>query len=304
MSADRPLLGILLMLCFCVLAPLGDSMAKLLGGTIPLGELIFFRFAVQGFLLLPLALLLGKSLRLRAKIYRGIFYRTVAHVVGLAAMFAALQYLPLADAVAIAFVMPFFILLSGWMFLGEEVGPHRLSACLVGFGGTLLVIQPNFTEVGWPAFLPLIVAIAFAAFMLTTRTIAREVDAVTMQGISGLMALPIVAVAILLLRPAPVAEIIPPPRDVWWLLAAFGLVGTFSHFFMTWSLKFAPASTLAPMQYLEIPFSTFFGWLIFGDLPDGLAGLGIVILVSAGLYIIARERAIAVRPVPPAPPAS
>ena len=47
---------------------------------------------------------------------------------------------------------------------------------------------------------------------------------------------------------------------------------------------------LAPMQYLEIPFATLLGWLVFGDLPNGLAALGIAITIGAGLYIVFRER--------------
>ena len=62
---------------------------------------------------------------------------------------------------------------------------------------------------------------------------------------------------------------------------------------MTWSLRFAPSATLAPMQYLEIPIATLIGWLMFSDLPNGLAALGIAITCAAGLYIILRERAMA-----------
>ena len=78
-------------------------------------------------------------------------------------------------------------------------------------------------------------------------------------------------------------------RDIW-LLAGLGVLGTLAHLFMTWSLRFAPASTLAPMQYLEIPFGTLIGWLVFSDLPNGLAAIGICITMAAGLYIILRER--------------
>jgi drug/metabolite transporter (DMT)-like permease len=77
------------------------------------------------------------------------------------------------------------------------------------------------------------------------------------------------------------------------LLATIGVLGTLAHLLMTWSLRFAPASTLAPMQYLEIPFATVIGWVIFRDLPNGLAALGIAITVAAGLYIVVRERSLA-----------
>ena len=81
----------------------------------------------------------------------------------------------------------------------------------------------------------------------------------------------------------------PDGRD-WALLIGVGILGTLGHLLMTWSLRFAPASTLAPMQYLEIPFATLIGWLIWRDLPDGLAAIGIAITVASGLYIVMRER--------------
>ncbi len=67
---------------------------------------------------------------------------------------------------------------------------------------------------------------------------------------------------------------------------------------MTWSLRFAPAATVTPVQYLEIPIATLFGWLIFSDLPNGLAAIGIAITMTAGLYIVFNERAVA-QTVPP-----
>jgi len=72
------------------------------------------------------------------------------------------------------------------------------------------------------------------------------------------------------------------PRETF-LLVMVGLVGTLAHIVMTLSLRFAPASTLAPMQYIEIPVATFLGWLVFKDLPDALASLGIAITMGAGL---------------------
>ena len=71
---------------------------------------------------------------------------------------------------------------------------------------------------------------------------------------------------------------------------------------MTWSLRYAPSATLAPMQYLEIPIATVLGLFIFKDLPNPLAQLGICITIAAGLYVIFRERAIALRPPGPIHP--
>lgn len=293
MTQDRPVFGIVLMLGFCVLAPLGDALAKLLGETTPLGVLVLVRFAVQAAILIPLVALTGRTWRMRGRVLRLTVLRTLLHIVGIAAMFSALQYLPLADAVAIAFVMPFIMLLLGKYVLGEEVGHRRLIACIVGFAGTLLVIQPSFAEVGAPALLPLIVAVVFALFMLVTRQIAKETDPIALQAVSGLLATAVLApvLAIGALTGLPDLELTLPQGDAHWLLLAIGVLGTVAHLLMTWALRFAPSATLAPMQYLEIPVATLIGWLIFHDLPNGLAALGIAITIAAGLYVILRERA-------------
>ena len=290
MNDDRPFLGVMLMLAFCVLAPLGDSIAKLLGGAVALGVLIFVRFSIQAVILLPLVLLKGQSLRLPKGILMWTLARTVLHILGIGLMFTALRYLPLADALAIAFVMPFIMLLLGYFVMGEQVGIHRMAACAVGFIGTLLVIQPNFAEVGFPALYPLGVAVVFSLFMMVTRKIARAMDPIKLQAISGIQATSILIVLLFVFPDAIDDFSFSLPLTTWGLLAALGLLGTFAHRFMTWSLRFAPASTVAPMQYLEIPFGTAIGWLIFSDLPNGMAAVGICITVGAGLYIIIREQ--------------
>lgn len=297
MSGDRPFLGILLMLGFCALAPLGDSIAKLLGDSLALVVLLLARFAVQAAVLIPLGALMGLPLLLPRRLWRLTVLRTLLHVTGLGAMFLSLRFLPLADAIAIAFVMPFVLLLLGKLILREHVGPHRIGACIAGFAGTLLVIRPNFAEVGPPALLPLIVAVVFALFMLITRAIARAADPIILQSNSGALASALLIAASLLI---PADELrLSLPGDAVPLLLALGLLGTVAHLLMTWSLRFAPSATLAPMQYLEIPFATLIGWMIWRDLPDGSAAFGIALTVAAGLYIISRERAIA-RNSPPA----
>lgn len=295
MISDRPALGILLMLGFCVLAPVGDAVAKLIGETVPLGQLLVVRFSAQALLLLPLIWWTGASLAMTPRLARILALRTALHLGGVAGMFTALRFMPLADAVAISFVTPFILLLLGYWVLGEEVGPRRLAACFVGFIGTLLVIQPSFLDIGWPALLPLGAAASFSLYILVSRHIAKEADPLSLQAVSGMMAVPVIILAIWLghdsggvfaLKALDTREI--------WLLAAIGCLGTFSHLLMTWSLRFAPSATLAPLQYIEIPVATFLGWLVFADLPNGIAALGIAVTMGAGLYVVYRERRLAI----------
>jgi drug/metabolite transporter (DMT)-like permease len=233
--------------------------------------------------------------RMRGRILWLTFFRTVLHILGIGAMVTALKYLPLADAIAIAFVMPFIMLLLGKYVLGEEVGHRRVIACGVGFIGTLMVVQPSFAAVGWPALLPVFVAVNFSLFMLVTRQIAKETDPIGLQALSGVMAVALMAPVMWWFAdgPIPALHMVEPTRAEWVMLVAIGLLGTLAHLLMTWSLRYAPSTTLAPMQYLEIPIATILGLIIFSDLPDPLAMVGILVIMAAGLYVVLRERTIA-----------
>lgn len=293
MTQDRTYLGILLMLGFSMIAPIGDAIVKLLGPLIPVMLFSFYRFFLQAAFLAPIVLGSKQRLRPTPRQLGLILLRSLFHFVGLGSVFMALRYLPLADAIAIAFVMPFIQLMLGKLFLNEVVGKHRIIACAVGFSGTLLVIQPSFAAVGMAALWPLGAAMAFALFMLVGRQIAQEMDPIAIQMISGGMA-SAVLLPILLIGGAlgwdGVAFAIPQGQAFWLMLAA-GALGTVAHLLMTWSLRFAPSATLAPLTYIEIPITTLVGFIVFGDLPNGLAALGICITMAAGLYIIFRERA-------------
>ena len=93
MTTDRPYTGILLMLAFCVLAPLGDSIAKALGGVVSLAMLILVRFALQALILLPFVWRAGMGLRLPAGTLWLTLLRTVLHIIGIGLMFSALRQL-------------------------------------------------------------------------------------------------------------------------------------------------------------------------------------------------------------------
>ncbi len=298
------MLGIALMLGFCALIPLGDAVAKILSTRIPVGQIVLARFAAQGLILAPVALMLGISLRLPSRVMPKVILRTLLQMAGITAMFMALRYLPLADAVAIAFVMPFIMLLLGKYVLKEEVGLRRLLACVVGFAGTLLVIQPSFAEVGLNALWPLAVAVIFSVFMMVTRTLARDTDPIAIQAFSGGIACLLMAGFFALGYGFSIEELnttLPATPELK-LLALAGVLGTMAHLLMTWSLRYAPTSTLASMQYLEIPVAVFVGWLVFSELPNSIAACGIALTVAAGLYAVLRERQVnrAAREVNPA----
>lgn len=293
MLVDKPLFGILLMLGFCIVAPLGDAVAKLIGQSVALGPMLLVRFGVQVLLLAPFILLSLRPWRLSPRALWLCLLRTLLHMAGIGLMFTALRHMPLADAIAIVFVLPLLNLLLGHLVLHEKVGPARLSACLVGFAGTLLVIQPSFAEVGWVAVLPLCVALLFCGFMLITRHIAQETDPIGLQFVSGLIATALLLPLLALGSRLGLGELtwtLPSPRE-WSLMLAIGALGTLAHLLMTWSLRYAPSATVSPIQYIEIPFTALIGLVVFSELPNALAAFGMALTIAAGLFTMLFEEA-------------
>ena len=168
MTQDRPLLGIGLMLAFCVLAPLLDTASKLATETIPVGQITAARFFVQGALMVPVALLMGYSWRLGRRDAWLLLARAVFLLASTYGFVAGMQVMPIADALAIVFVEPFILLILGYLIFGDHIGPRRIIASIVGFIGALFVIQPSITAFGLVALFPLLSAFCFAAYKLVT----------------------------------------------------------------------------------------------------------------------------------------
>lgn len=297
MTQDRPLLGIGLMLAFCVLAPLLDTASKLATETIPVGQITAARFFVQGALMVPVALLMGYSWRLGRRDAWLLLARAVFLLASTYGFVAGVQVMPIADALAIVFVEPFILLILGYLIFGDHIGPRRIIASIVGFIGALFVIQPSITAFGLVALFPLLSAFCFAAYMLVTRAMASSVPPVMQQlhtSIAGsLICLPIIAIADV--THWPTLDPVMPQGLAWLWLFGVGFWAAVSHMCMTMALKFTPASTLAPIHYLEILPAILLGYLVFGDFPNMLTWIGIAIIVGSGLYIIHREQRVAAR---------
>ena len=184
MAQDNNRLGLFLMIGFCVLAPASDALVKILGDGIPLLQVVIARFITQLLLVRRNLWTSRHDTWMRADRIGYVILRSVLHLVAISFFFLSLRYLPLADAIAIAYVLPFLILGVGWM-TGDRASPLSLGLCLLGFIGTLMVVQPSFAEVGWPGLLPLVVAVLFTGFMFITRKISKHIDPIDLQAANG-----------------------------------------------------------------------------------------------------------------------
>lgn len=289
---DRVVLGVILMLGFCLTAPLIDVASKLAAATIPVGQITTARFVVQGALMLPLCLLLGHGLRLPPGVLYRLVLRALFLILSTYFFVAAVKVMPIADALVIVFVEPFILLLLGKYMYGEEVGPRRLWASVVGFGGALLVIQPSLVAFGLAALYPLGTALFFAFYMLVTRSLSRQMHPVPMQFHTSLLAAAICLPVMLLGLGVEIPTISPvwPEGIEWTFLAAVGAASALSHLMISYALRFAPSATVAPLHYLEIVSAVAFGWIFFADLPNAMTFAGMAVITASGLYVFHRER--------------
>ncbi|MAV01562.1 MAG: EamA family transporter [Rhodobacteraceae bacterium] len=284
-------LGILFMLAFAIIGPLIDLFAKLASAEVPIGQIILSRFILQGFVLLPVAIILSLAHRPTFKEFQMHFLRATLILIGTGSFVSAIKYMPLADAMAIFFVEPFMVTLLGGFVLGETVGYRRLIACLIGFFGALFIIKPSFSLFGMVAFLPLLTAFSFTFYIFITRKMAQNMHPVTLQAYTALAAVIILLPIIIWANGTNIELLDPitPSLKAIFLLLGVGIAAIIAHLFITFALSLAPATIIAPLQYFEIVTATLFGYLFFSDFPDKWTFLGVFIIILSGVYVILRE---------------
>ncbi|MEC8643671.1 MAG: DMT family transporter [Pseudomonadota bacterium] len=283
--------GALQMCAGMLIIPFLDVFAKLLGVTHGPFEITFWRFFMQTVLMLPFVMILrlwtipAGTLVLQA--VRGLLL-AMATVF----FFAALQHLPMAEAIAIFFAQPMILTLLSVVLLGERIRARRITAILFGLAGTIIIVQPSVLLFGWAAVLPLGSALSMALYMVLTRRLADDVNPYQMQLLGSIAAMAalgaIVLVGSLLSIPGTAMSSL-TPQEIWWVIG-MGIAATLGHAFIVLAAGKAPANLLAPFQYVEIIGATTLGYLAFGDIPATSTIIGVGIIIASGLYLFHRER--------------
>lgn len=288
---DSHIRGMMLMAIAMIIIPGIDVFAKLLGqNNMSPGQVVWFRFFVQTLLITPI-ILANRLWQLPPGTLMIQFMRGVLLAAATLFFFAALNYLSIAAAIAIFFVEPLVLTLLSVIFLGEVIRIRRILAIIVGFLGALLVIRPSFISVGMPALLPLATAVTFAFYLLLTRRISGIVNPFQMQWVVGISAVLVMSVALACGEGLGISPLIPslPRGDAVLWVVGLGVVSTIGHLLIVFAMRRAPASLLAPFQYVEIIGATLFGYLVFGDLLGLESIIGVIIIIASGLYLFHRE---------------
>ena len=203
-------------------------------------------------------------------------------VLSISGLFLGLTYLPMAEATAIGFTGPLFIVALSVPMLGERVGWHRWLAVVVGLAGVLVIVRPDGTVWHWSAATTLLGAICFAIFQILTRRLAGQEKYQTTLIYTSLPG----TFWVSLLAPF---FWTPPSADHALMFLIIGAMGAAAHLCIIKAFAHAQASLLAPFNYSKLVWVIILGYLVFGDVPGLDTIVGSAIIVSSGLYVLYRE---------------
>lgn len=301
-APKSPKTGILLALGGGVTLSMNDLAIKALSGTYALHQVILIRAFIGMALVLAVIWVSGTGFRQLITRRRGAhLFRVSIVMVSNITYFVGLSIMPLADAVATAFVAPLLVTLMSAVVLGEHVGPRRWAAVAVGMAGVIVMMRPGAGVIQPAAILVLISAFCYASSHMMTRRMRDTESAMTLNfyvqcgfilvsatfGIvagDGHLAQAPGSTWEFLFRP----WILPAVGDLW-AFAATGIAVGVGGLMMSQAYRTTEAALVAPFEYIGMPMAIFWGIVVFGTWPDATAWVGIALICGAGLYTLWRE---------------
>lgn len=284
-SENRPMRGVLLVIAATFLFAAADTLGKHLVLTYAATMVLAARYTVNlGLVAAVMGPRHGPALwqtnRTALVIVRGLCLALASIT-----MLLALRVMPVAETVAIIYITPVIVMLVSGTVLGERVSRLGWVGAALGFAGVLLIARPGSGLDPWGVALALSNAILATGYHVLTRVLARTETTMALMFHTALVGM-VVFIAVTL---ALGTETLPTALDAG-LMAALGALATLGHLMFTSAYREAPASTLAPVNYMHIAFATVLGALVFQQLPDAPGFVGMALIAAAGLMAAWRAR--------------
>lgn len=280
-----PILGIALKLASVVVFAAMTVCIKFLGRDIPAGQTIFVRGLISVVVLALIAWSTGGLHLLKTSNWRSHALRSLCGTASMFCLFAAVTMIPLADLTAITFTAPLFLTVLAMIFLGERIHRFRWTALGIGFVGVLITIGSHLSfahGVSPGVFVALANAALSAVAMVFLRSMSGDEHAITITFYFSLTFM--ICAALTAIQGWPT-----PTPTQWLLIVGAGLLGVFGQLLMTYSYRYAEASTIAPIDYTNMVMAILLGYLFFDEVPSLSVWLGAPLILGAGLLILWRE---------------
>jgi drug/metabolite transporter (DMT)-like permease len=283
-SSSRQTTGILLMTFAMLSIPIVDGVAKYLSAAYSPLFIGWARYAVAAVIVLPIA-------ALRSGRAGGVFPREkrVSHllrtfflVTAMTLYFLSVARIPLATAISAFFIGPVIAVVLSVLVLKETLTWPRIVSLVLGLLGALVILRPG-TEINPGILFAFAAGLCFAIYLVVTRLAAQRSDPVST------LAFQCVVGALLLTPQAVITWSEPQWSDLGFFLA-LGAISAVSHLLSIAAFRFAEASILAPLVYLELIGASLIGYYAFGDIPDRYTVIGAGLIIAAGLILLKRSK--------------
>ena len=295
--------GIILILISMMVFSVQDGIMKYIFNFVSLYEVYLIRTLVSFGLILTFLKLKKKKIVFKSQYPLLTFCRVILFFFGFSSFYISLTVLPLGFATALFFVTPFLITIFAHFFLKEEIGIRRWSAVVVGFIGVYITLNPDFNNFNYLSLLPILCAFCYSLSMIIIKK-TSEKDSVYTQTFTFYFGAIIFSTIFYFLigdgqyntSDHPASQFI---FREWFVdlessilfMATTGLTATVAFLLLFTAYSIASPAVVSPFEYSILLWSPLIGWIYFNEIPSLNTVIGILIIVSSGIYIFMREKA-------------
>ena len=295
--------GIILILISMLVFSVQDGIMKHIFSFVSLYEVYLVRTVVSVILILFYLKLTNKPIVFKTQYPLLTFIRVILFFFGFSSFYVSLSVLPLGFATALFFVTPFLITIFAHFFLKEEIGIRRWSAVVVGFIGVYITLNPDFNNFNYLSLLPILCAFCYSLSMIIIKKTSDK-DSVYTQTFTFYFGAIIFSTIFYFLigdgqyntSDHPASQFI---FREWFVdlessilfMVATGLTATVAFLLLFTAYSIASPAVVSPFEYSILLWSPLIGWIYFNEIPSLNTVIGIIIIVSSGIYIFMREKA-------------
>ena len=303
MTTDNNSKGIILIMIAMSLFAMQDSLIKFIFEQSSLYEIFFGRYLVAATLLFCYIKFRGQKVTLKTHYPVLTIVRVILHFFAFSFFFISLTYMKLATANALFFSCPFFVSIFAKFFLKEFIGIRRWSAIAFGFTGVLIVLNPNFSEFEFRNLLPVLSALLYAASMTITKYTSDKDDVNTQLYYFYLIALMLCGVIYVFMGSGQLNSVNFDPTTqfifrewfsnfdyTWKFILFFGVAASIAFVCIFSAYIVASPSVVSLFEYSLIIMSMIPGYFLFNEIPSLRTLIGVICIISAGVYIYFREK--------------
>ena len=295
--------GIILILLAMLVFSVQDGIMKHIYSFVSLYEVYLIRTVVSFVLILIFLILTKKPIVFKSHYPFLTFCRVILFFFGFSSFYISLTVLPLGTATALFFVTPFLITIFAHFFLKEEIGPRRWSAVAVGFVGVYVTLNPDFSNFNYLSLLPILCAFCYSLSMIIIKKTSDK-DSVYTQTFTFYIGAIIFSLFFYFIigdgkfntTDHPASQFIfrewfVDLENSYLFMVSTGFTATVAFLLLFTAYSIASPAVVSPFEYSILLWSPLIGWLYFKEIPTLSTIIGIIIIVSSGIYIFLREKA-------------